>query len=78
MADPFASVLSPPPGETPAQKSERLRMEAEATKLSNKIDEELKAERSALKKSQKNVVKILLLGQSESGTSQSYPLIPFR
>lgn len=64
--DPFAVFTTPPPNETPEQKAERERNEAEAQRISDKIDDEIKAERAALKK-QKGIVRILLLGQSESG-----------
>jgi hypothetical protein len=53
--------------ETPAQKTERLRREIEAQHVSDRIDEEIRQER-ALAKKMKNVIKILLLGQAESGT----------
>ncbi|KAI5118923.1 hypothetical protein M0805_003747 [Coniferiporia weirii] len=45
--------------------------EAEALRISNKIDEELKAERELIKrrKNQKREVKVMLLGQAESGKS---------
>lgn len=64
--DPFTQVLAPPPDETDEQCAERLREEAKATQRSQAIDEDIKAERLAAKK-RKPPVKILLLGQSESG-----------
>ncbi|RDB20287.1 Guanine nucleotide-binding protein alpha-4 subunit [Hypsizygus marmoreus] len=66
--DPFAIFTMPPPNETPAEKTERVRREAEEKRVSDRIDEEIKADKAALKK-QKSVVKVLLLGQSESGKS---------
>ncbi|KAG6917482.1 hypothetical protein DXG01_002345 [Tephrocybe rancida] len=66
--DPFALFTLPPAGETPADKSARERREAEEKRISDRIDEELKAEKAAMKK-QKAIVKVLLLGQSESGKS---------
>lgn len=68
--DPLAVVTAPPPDETPEEKAGREEREAEAQKISDQIDEELHAERVALKK-QGNIIKILLLGQSESGKSTS-------
>ncbi|TFK64784.1 hypothetical protein BDN72DRAFT_901266 [Pluteus cervinus] len=65
--DPFAAMLAPPPGETSAQRSERERREIQAQKISDRIDEELKLERAKFKK--QTVVRVLLLGQSESGKS---------
>ncbi|KAG6811071.1 hypothetical protein H0H92_009131 [Tricholoma furcatifolium] len=66
--DPFAMFLAPPANETTAEKSVRERREAEEKRISDRIDEELKAEKAAMKK-QKAIVKVLLLGQSESGKS---------
>ena len=71
--DPLSRVLAPPPNETPEEKETRLRLEAEARQISDKIDEQLKAERAALKKNRP--VKVLLLGESESGGSFVYRLM---
>jgi hypothetical protein len=73
--DPLSAAMAPPPGETSEQRAGRLRKEAEAKRVSDAIDEELKAERAALKKKRK-AIKILLLGQAESGASElrSLPL----
>ncbi|KLO07523.1 G-alpha-domain-containing protein [Schizopora paradoxa] len=65
--DPFYAFLAPPPDETPEQRAAREKKEADARKVNDEIDEMLKAERAALKK--KKAVKVLLLGQSESGKS---------
>ncbi|KNZ73701.1 Guanine nucleotide-binding protein G(t) subunit alpha-3 [Termitomyces sp. J132] len=64
--DPFAIFITPPENETPAEKSARERRETEEKRISDRIDEEIKAEKAAMKK-QRAVVKVLLLGQSESG-----------
>lgn len=64
--DPLAVVTAPPPDETPEEKAAREEREAEAQRISDQIDDELRAEKAALKK-QEQIVKILLLGQSESG-----------
>lgn len=64
--DPLTLALQPPPGETPAQKETRERLEAEAKRISDEIDEQLKAEERAAKR-KKRPVKVMLLGQSESG-----------
>ncbi|KAG6853545.1 hypothetical protein C0991_003336 [Blastosporella zonata] len=66
--DPFAMFTTPPAGETAAEKGTRERREVEEKRISDRIDEELKADKAALKK-QKAIVKVLLLGQSESGKS---------
>ncbi|KAI9458059.1 guanine nucleotide binding protein, alpha subunit [Boletus coccyginus] len=63
--DPLAVVTAPPPNETPAEKAAREEREAEAQRISDQIDDELRAEGAALKKLEK-IIRILLLGQSES------------
>ncbi|KAI0674729.1 G-alpha-domain-containing protein [Trametes maxima] len=68
LDDPLAAALSPPPGETAAEREERVRAEEEAKRVSDEIDERLKQDRAAWKK-QRNTFKLLLLGQSESGKS---------
>ncbi|KAJ7497044.1 guanine nucleotide binding protein, alpha subunit [Mycena latifolia] len=65
--DPLTLALAPPPGESPQDREARLQREREAKKRSDLIDQELNRQR-ADKKSLKPV-KILLLGQSESGKS---------
>ncbi|RPD63398.1 G-protein alpha subunit [Lentinus tigrinus ALCF2SS1-7] len=65
--DPLSRLLAPPPNETAEERETRLQLEAEARQISDRIDEQLKAERAALKKNRP--VKVLLLGQSESGKS---------
>lgn len=67
--DPLASLLAPPPNETPQQKAARERAEAEARKVSEAIDEQIRQERIAMRK--RGPVKVLLLGQSESGKSST-------
>lgn len=67
--DPFARITAPPAGETPEQRRARESKEAEAKRISEQIDEALKAEREEGKAKRKHRLKILLLGQSESGTS---------
>ncbi|KZV92997.1 G-alpha-domain-containing protein [Exidia glandulosa HHB12029] len=67
LSDPFARLLAPPANETPAERQMREEMERAAKLRSDAIDEELKKERNALKS--KRVMKLLLLGQSESGKS---------
>jgi hypothetical protein len=63
--DPLDEVLRPPPDETPEQRELRLEREAEAKRISLAIDASIKAERQARRK--KRIVRLLLLGQSESG-----------
>ncbi|KAI0296323.1 guanine nucleotide binding protein, alpha subunit [Multifurca ochricompacta] len=54
--------------ETPAQREMRILAEQQAKHISDAIDEQLRVERAELKKNKPDV-KILLLGQSESGKS---------
>ncbi|KAI8985031.1 G-protein alpha subunit [Trametes punicea] len=66
--DPLAWVMAPPPNETEEQRQARIAAEAEAKRISDAIDEELQRQAKAEKRGPKPV-KILLLGQSESGKS---------
>ena len=66
-SDPFYQLMQPPPDETPAQATARRIRELDAQRTSDEIDEALRREHSNHIKKEKNVVKILLLGQSESG-----------
>jgi len=69
--DPFEELLQPPADETPEERDVRLEREAEATRISQAIDASIKAEKHARKK--KRIVRLLLLGQSESGERLSDP-----
>ena len=73
--DPLAQITAPPVGETPEQRRTREREEADARRVSEQIDEALKAEREEGKAKRKNRLKVLLLGQSESGTLISVSVI---
>ncbi|KAJ7078988.1 G-protein alpha subunit [Mycena crocata] len=66
--DPFAAYMAPPAGETPDQRAVRLTAAQNAEKTSRQIDEVLQQSKRLLDK-KKQDVKILLLGQSESGKS---------
>lgn len=63
--DPLTAALAPPPNETPAEREIRERTECEAKRVSDEIDAQLRRERENEKK--RKPVKLLLLGQSESG-----------
>ncbi|KAG2001571.1 heterotrimeric G protein alpha subunit, variant 2 [Coprinopsis cinerea AmutBmut pab1-1] len=67
-SDPFYELMQPPPDETPAQATARQKRELDAQRINDRIDEEIKQERARAKK-ERNVIKLLLLGQSESGKS---------
>ncbi|KAF5375428.1 hypothetical protein D9615_007931 [Tricholomella constricta] len=64
--DPLTLAMAPPPDETPEQRQAREAAEAEAKKISDEIDEQIRREREGDRK-KKKPVKLLLLGQSESG-----------
>jgi guanine nucleotide-binding protein alpha-1 subunit len=63
--DPFDALLRPPPDETEEEKNVRLAQEAEARRISQAIDESIRQERTRQRK--RKIVRVLLLGQSESG-----------
>ncbi|KXN81891.1 Guanine nucleotide-binding protein alpha-4 subunit [Leucoagaricus sp. SymC.cos] len=65
--DPFDEYLRTPPDEAPEERAVRLAREEEARQVSAAIDASIKAERNARRK--KRIVRLLLLGQSESGKS---------
>ena len=65
--DPLALAIAPPPNETAEQRDARLNAEAEARRISEKIDEQLRTEKATQRKKRSQTVKVLLLGQSESG-----------
>ncbi|KAH7925059.1 guanine nucleotide binding protein, alpha subunit [Leucogyrophana mollusca] len=66
--DPLAVITAPPANETAEERAAREEREAEAQRISDAIDAEIHADKMARKK-REGVVKILLLGQSESGKS---------
>lgn len=67
LSDPLAAALRPPENETPDERERRLVAEDEARRVSDNIDEMIRAEKK--EKRVKQEVKVLLLGQSESGKS---------
>ena len=68
LSDPLTAALQPPPNETEDEREQRLNAEYEAKKVSDGIDQMIAKEKNELKKA-KPEVKVLLLGQSESGKS---------
>uniref|UniRef100_A0A0W0FWU8 Guanine nucleotide-binding protein alpha-4 subunit n=1 Tax=Moniliophthora roreri TaxID=221103 RepID=A0A0W0FWU8_MONRR len=75
--DPLTRAMAPPPDETPEQREQRLQREKEARERSEAIDNEINQQRLAEKREQAPV-KVLLLGQSESGkttTLKNFQLI---
>lgn len=67
ISDPLDAALRPPPNETPEQRERRLQAEEEARRRSDNIDKMLREGDRQNKK--RKIVKVLLLGQSESGKS---------
>jgi hypothetical protein len=74
--DPLSQAMAPPANETPEERLAREQSEDAARRRSSQIDEEIKAEKSALKKKVKPV-QLLVLGQSESGMSSRNELVFF-
>ncbi|KAG2003660.1 guanine nucleotide-binding protein alpha-4 subunit [Coprinopsis cinerea AmutBmut pab1-1] len=68
LSDPLSRAVAPPPNETTEEREARMLEEKRAKSISDAIDEEIEAQRVAVKKGPKPI-KILLLGQSESGKS---------
>ncbi|KAF9495284.1 G-alpha-domain-containing protein [Pleurotus eryngii] len=66
--DPLTVAMAPPPNESEEDRQARLAAEHAAKVRSDAIDEELNRQRQAEKRALKQV-KVLLLGQSESGKS---------
>ena len=73
--DPLAAAIAPPKNESTTARVARLRAEAEARRVSDEIDEQLKQDRAARRR-QRPCVKVLLLGQSESGTFRAFLYCP--
>ncbi|KAI0673991.1 G-alpha-domain-containing protein [Trametes maxima] len=67
LSDPLAAALLPPADETPDQRDARLQREDDAKKRSENIDRMLRHDEKRSRR--KKTVKVLLLGQSESGKS---------
>lgn len=53
--DPISALLRPPPGENDHERQLRLQREAEAKRISDSIDEELKAEEKRFRKRKEDV-----------------------
>lgn len=67
LSDPLAAALRPPENESPDERQRRLYKEEEAKRISDNIDDMIRAEKKEQRVKQE--VKVLLLGQSESGKS---------
>ncbi|KAJ3985781.1 guanine nucleotide binding protein, alpha subunit [Lentinula detonsa] len=64
--DPLTNAISPPPDESAQEREDRIKQELEAKQKSDAIDEDLNRQRVLERKGPKPV-RVLLLGQSESG-----------
>lgn len=64
--DPLSEWARPPPDETEEQRQGRLEREAQVKRTSRAIDNGIKA-RQRQAREKKRIVRVLLLGQSESG-----------
>jgi guanine nucleotide-binding protein alpha-1 subunit len=64
--DPFHEFMRPPPNETPAQMTARLTREEQESRANEAIEEDIKRQK-ALSRKERNIVRVLLLGQAESG-----------
>ncbi|KAG5651206.1 hypothetical protein H0H81_009473 [Sphagnurus paluster] len=69
--DPFIELMRPPPDETPAQATARQKRELDAQRRSDAIDESIKQARDQAKR-ERHIIKVLLLGQSESDFRMRY------
>ncbi|KAG8880916.1 hypothetical protein FRB98_004676 [Tulasnella sp. 332] len=67
--DPLSLLIQPPTNETASERQRRLEEEAKAKQRSDEIDNQLKQELKKKKAQDKREIKVLLLGQSESGKS---------
>ncbi|KAF8589454.1 guanine nucleotide binding protein, alpha subunit [Ramaria rubella] len=68
--DPLAFAIRPPESETEEERQLRTALEAEARRTSDLIDEDIRNEREIIKRRKATgEVKLLLLGQAESGKS---------
>lgn len=65
--DPFYEFMRPPLDETPAQKTARQKREIDAQRVNDAIEEDIQRERVVAARKDKKVIKVLLLGQAESG-----------
>lgn len=70
--NPFIHGLLPLDNESPQEKVLREQEEAAAKAVSEAIDEQIKQDKVVFRRYQK-AIKILLLGQSESGWSTNFP-----
>ncbi|EGN97541.1 hypothetical protein SERLA73DRAFT_139805 [Serpula lacrymans var. lacrymans S7.3] len=66
--DSWSQVFRPPANESMEERTERMYRQQEAQRISREIDESIQESRKVLER-KKKAIKVLLLGQSESGKS---------
>ncbi|KZT65499.1 G-protein alpha subunit [Daedalea quercina L-15889] len=66
--DPLSKALQPPPDESPDDRARRIQQQKDAQAISHSIDQDIQESRKAFER-RKKAIKILLLGQAESGKS---------
>ncbi|KAH0835442.1 guanine nucleotide binding protein, alpha subunit [Lanmaoa asiatica] len=66
--DSWSAIFRPPQNESPSEKQDRIARQLEAARISKEIDDAIEKSRK-LHEKRKKAVKILLLGQAESGKS---------
>jgi hypothetical protein len=73
--DPLSSAIRPPDAETELERRARLQREAEAKRISDVIDEQLKVDRRVYEKSKQDV-RVCFPPTSSLSLSHSHPLSP--
>lgn len=76
LDDPLSAILRPSPSESEQDRRERLKQEAEAKKISERIDEELNLDRERFKKHKQDVkVRWLDIGATMGHSTPGLALI---
>jgi len=73
-SDPFYDLMKPPDDETRAQKTARLKREAEEQRRSNAIDKQIKEDSARIQREKVALMKVLLLGP-ESGKAHHVAIV---
>ena len=64
-SDPFYDLMKPPRNETRAQRVSRLKLEKEARRINDTIEEQISVDRNS--RQERKVTQVMLVGQSGSG-----------
>lgn len=73
-SDPFYDFMKPPEDETQAQKTARLKREVDEQRVNDAIEDQIKEDRVKIQQ-EKEIIKVLLLGQAESGKTSRHVVI---